>query len=94
MIIFIIVGIFILIGSYFFNKGDKIEEENKKLSFVFISLSINAYVVPFSLFVGGMATDAPDSTLVDFCRGFIVIQGIPLLSLIVAIIYYFLTKKK
>ncbi len=90
----LIFAIFILIGAILFNKGEKIEEENKKLSFVFISLSINAYVVPISLFIGGMATDAPNSTMLDFWSGFIVIQGIPLLSLIISIVYFLKQKRK
>ncbi|MEH6937534.1 hypothetical protein V7056_06700 [Bacillus sp. JJ664] len=88
-----VIALIILIGSLLFNKGEKLEEKDKKLSYIFISLAINVYAIPISLFIGGMATDSPDSTMSDFCLGFLFVQGIPLLSLMVSIIYFFYNRK-
>ncbi|PEJ59234.1 MULTISPECIES: hypothetical protein [unclassified Bacillus (in: firmicutes)] len=87
-------AIFILSGVNLFRKAEKIEKKNKKLYFFFISLAINVFAIPLSLFIGGMATDAPDSTILDFCKGFLVVQGIPLLLLVISIVLYLLNKKE
>ncbi|WP_141507184.1 hypothetical protein [Bacillus toyonensis] len=58
----------------------KIWSEN--LSFVMIGLGINILTIPLSFFIGGMATDSPDSTRLDFWKGFFFIQKIPLFLLI------------
>ena len=55
---------------------------SKNLSFVMIGLGINILTIPLSFFIGGMATDSPDSTRLDFWKGFFFIQKIPLFLLI------------
>ncbi|PET64397.1 hypothetical protein CN514_12965 [Bacillus sp. AFS001701] len=87
-------AIFILIGVILLQKAEKIEKKNKNLYYVFNSLGINVFAIPMSLFVGGMATDAPDSTMLDFCKGFLVVQGIPLLLLMISIVLFFLRGKE
>jgi hypothetical protein len=78
-------GILALIigGALFcFYKAGK--QENKKKSFFFISLGINLLVLPLSLFIGVMATDSGDGS--RFWLGFLFIQAIPLLILLVGIV--------
>lgn len=94
ILFYAIPAIFILIGVILLKKAEKIEKKNKKLYYVFNSLGINLFAIPMSLFIGGMATDAPDSTMLDFCKGFLVVQGIPLLLLIISILKYFLKKEE
>lgn len=70
---------------YFFIKADAIKMKNPKLSFFLLSLAVNSIVLPLSLFIGGMATDAPDSDNLDFFRGFLFVQTVPLIMLFVSI---------
>ncbi|WP_103592175.1 hypothetical protein [Bacillus thuringiensis] len=71
---------------------------SKNLSFVMIGLGINIITIPLSFFIGGMATDSPDSTRVDFWRGFFFIQKIPLFLLIfllfLTVVLWFIRKNK
>ncbi|HDR7367767.1 hypothetical protein [Bacillus toyonensis] len=70
----------------------------KNLSFLMISLGINILVIPLSFFIGGMATDSPDSTRLDFWKGFFFIQKIPLFLLIfllfLTVVLWFIRKNK
>ncbi|EEM79938.1 hypothetical protein bthur0011_60980 [Bacillus thuringiensis serovar huazhongensis BGSC 4BD1] len=74
----------------------KIWSEN--LSFVMIGLGINILTIPLSYFIGGMATDSPDSTRLDFWKGFFFIQKIPLFLLIfllfLTVVLWFIRKNK
>ncbi|PGA03977.1 hypothetical protein COE88_28570 [Bacillus toyonensis] len=74
----------------------KIWSEN--LSFVMIGLGINILAIPLSFFIGGMATDSPDSTRLDFWKGFFFIQKIPLFLLIfllfLTVVLWFIRKNK
>lgn len=54
--------------------------------FICASLILNICVLPGSLFMGGMATDAPGSGLTEFFIGFFLIQGIPLIILIISVV--------
>lgn len=54
--------------------------------YVMISLGFNVISIPISLFVGGMATASPTSTMNDFLIGFLIAQATPLLVLIIAIL--------
>ncbi|KEK10286.1 hypothetical protein EP18_18505 [Lysinibacillus sphaericus] len=63
---------------------------SKRLSFVMISLGFNVISIPMSLFVGGMATASPTSTMNDFWIGFLIAQATPLLVLIIAILKWFI----
>lgn len=55
-----------------------------------ISLGFNVISIPMSLFVGGMATASPTSTMNDFWMGFLIAQTTPLLVLIIAILKWFI----
>ncbi|PJO44956.1 hypothetical protein CWD94_04540 [Lysinibacillus xylanilyticus] len=69
--------------------------KSKKLSFVMISLGLNVIATPLALFMGGMASASPISTTNDFWEGFLFIQGIPLLILIIGILKWLsLTEEK
>ncbi len=72
--LFLILGIAVFL---FLMAGSR-KIRNKNLSFVLIALGINILVSPMALFIGGMATDSPYSTALDFWKGFFFIQGIPL----------------
>lgn len=68
--------------------------KSKKLSFVMISFGFNGVSTPLSLFIGGMATDSPTSTIKDFWTGFFLVQGIPLLMLIIVILKWFIIDRR
>ncbi|MED1512704.1 hypothetical protein [Bacillus proteolyticus] len=63
------------------------------LLFVIAGLGINILAIPVAIFIGVMATDSPDSTRLDFCKGFLFIQGIPLLILLAAFLKFAISKK-
>ncbi|EJS05848.1 hypothetical protein CQ058_27120 [Bacillus sp. MYb56] len=44
---------------------------------------LNICLLPLSFFIGVMATDPPDSTEFDFWKGFLFIQGIPLIVFVI-----------
>ncbi|WML51688.1 hypothetical protein RCG17_19950 [Neobacillus sp. PS3-12] len=66
----------------FYKAGKK--QKNKKQFFFSNSLGINLLVLPLSFFIGGMATDSGDESL--FWSGFLFVQAIPLLILLVSIV--------
>ncbi|WP_066066099.1 hypothetical protein [Neobacillus soli] len=68
--------------------------KSKKLSFVMIGLGLNVITTPLALFIGVMATDSPTSTTNNFWAGFLFIQGIPLLILIIGILKWFIDRGK
>ncbi|WP_342440564.1 hypothetical protein MHB65_12715 [Lysinibacillus sp. FSL K6-0075] len=68
--------------------------KSKKLSFVMISLGLNVIATPTALFIGIMATASPTSTTNDFWTGFLFIQGIPLLILIIGILKWFIIDRR
>ncbi|KZD66326.1 hypothetical protein [Bacillus cereus] len=51
-----------------------------------VSTLIVIVYLPIALFIGGMATDAPSSTMVQFWQGFFLMAGIPLLCLLLSTI--------
>lgn len=59
-----------------------------------VSLGVNLCTIPVALFIGVMATDSPYSTELDFWGGFLFIQGIPILILLVALMWWFIRKGK
>lgn len=89
-ILFLILGIAIFL---FIMAGSR-KIRNKNLSFVMIGLGINILTSPVALFIGGMATDSPYSTVFDFWKGFLFIQGIPLFLLLIAFIWWFIRPPK
>ncbi|MEK4581882.1 hypothetical protein CN675_21245 [Bacillus toyonensis] len=90
VILFLIIGtaIFVIIKAY----SPKIEAKN--LSFIMVSLGVNLLTIPVAFFIGAMTTDSPDSTELLFWGVFLFIQGIPLLILILALIWWFIRKGK
>ncbi|HDX9614665.1 TPA: hypothetical protein ROY01_005876 [Bacillus toyonensis] len=81
-------GIFVII------KADSPKIRSKNLSFVMICLGINILAIPMDLFISMMATVSPYSTELDFWIGIFFTQGIPLLMLLVALIWWFIRKIK
>ncbi|ENQ3107872.1 hypothetical protein SAMN04488168_11130 [Bacillus sp. 491mf] len=84
--------LFFLIGTGIFViiKSDSPKIRKKNLSFVMVSLGINILAIPMAFFIGGMATAPPDSTELDFWGGFLCVQGIPLLILLLALVWWFI----
>nr|WP_255294517.1 hypothetical protein [Bacillus cereus] len=70
----------------------KIREKN--LSFLMVDLGRNLLTSPLALFIGVMATDPPDSTRLDFWKGFLFIQAIPLLILLLALAWWLIRRNK
>lgn len=89
-ILFLIIGIAVFL--FIMARSRKIR--NKNLSFVLIGLGINILASPVALFIGGMATDSPYSTALDFWKGFFFIQGIPLFLLLIAFVWWFICPPK
>ena len=65
---------------------------SSKKSFLLISLGINI-AVPIAYFIGMMATDAPTSTSVNFLKGFLFIQGIPIILFIISLLLLLFSSK-
>ncbi|MGG0726657.1 hypothetical protein [Bacillus paramycoides] len=68
--------------------------DDLNLLFVIAGLGINILAIPVAIFIGGMATDSPDSNRLDFCKGFLFIQAIPLLILLLALVWWFIRRNK
>lgn len=51
-----------------------------------IGLGINILASPLALFIGTMATASPHSTRLDFREGFLFIQKIPLIILLLSLV--------
>ncbi|MFK4416803.1 MULTISPECIES: hypothetical protein [Bacillus] len=90
VILYFIIGLAVF---SFFN-SDSPKTKDKNLTFIMVSLGVNLCTIPVGLFIGVMATDSPYSTELDFWEGFLFIQGIPLLLLLVALIWWFIRKGK
>ncbi|MFF2754452.1 hypothetical protein ACFVR1_11995 [Psychrobacillus sp. NPDC058041] len=86
--------IIIAIAIALFMAAERPMIKNKKLSFVMIGLGLNVIATPLALFIGVMATDSPTSTSKNFWAGFLFIQGIPILILIIGIIKWFIDRNK
>lgn len=87
LIIIVIIAIFLLV------KAEGMRTKNKNLAFLYLSLGVNVTVLPFSFFIGGMATDSPASGYIDFLKGFLLVQTIPLILLLVSIYKIFMNKR-
>lgn len=73
----------------------KNKNKNKNLLLlIYLSLGLNLITAPIALFIGGMATDPPDSTQLDFLKGFLFIQAIPLFILFIFLAWYSIRKSK
>ncbi|MGG0759849.1 hypothetical protein [Bacillus paramycoides] len=81
--------LFLIIGTAIF-----VFIKAKNLPFVMVGLGINILASPLALFIGVMATDSPDSTVLDFWKGFLFIQGIPLIILLVSLVWWVIRKNK
>ncbi|MCP1123293.1 hypothetical protein NKR74_08085 [Bacillus sp. 3103sda1] len=87
--------LFLIFGTaiFLFFKSDSPKIKAKNLSFIMVGLGVNLLTSPVAVFIGGMATAPPDSTELDFLKGFLFIQAIPLLILLVAF-WRFIRKSK
>ncbi len=71
------------------------KNKNKNLLLlIYLSLGLNLITAPLALFIGGMTTDPPDSTELDFLKGLLFIQAIPLFLLFIFLAWYFIRKNK
>ncbi|OQR53221.1 hypothetical protein CDB3_31400 [Bacillus sp. CDB3] len=88
--------ILLIIGTAIFVmiKADSPKIKAKNLSFVMIGLGINILASPVAFFIGVMATDSPHSTMLDFWKGFLFIEAIPLFILLLAFVWWFIRRKK
>ena len=92
--LYVILYFTIGIAIFSFFNSDSPKTKDKNLTFIMVSLGVNLCTIPVGLFIGVMATDSPYSTELDFWGGFLFIQGIPLLLLLVALIWWFIRKGK
>ncbi|MCP8968426.1 hypothetical protein [Ectobacillus ponti] len=88
--------ILLIIGGaiFLFIKADSPKIKAKHLSGVIVGLGLNIFTSPLAFFIGGMATDPPDSTMLDFWKGFLFIQAIPLLILLAFLVMWWIRKSK
>ncbi|WP_336992669.1 hypothetical protein [Bacillus toyonensis] len=88
--------IFLIIGTAIFVmiKADSPKIKANNLSFVMIALGINIFASPVAFFIGVMATDPPDSTMLDFLKGFLFIQAIPFLILLLSMMWWLIRRNK
>ncbi|PRT01357.1 hypothetical protein C6356_28385 [Bacillus wiedmannii] len=66
----------------------------KFLSFLHGCFWLNIGLLPLSFFIGSFATDPPDSTMFDFWKGFLLIQGIPLIIFIIGFLILVIINNK
>ncbi|PFF71118.1 hypothetical protein CN339_26305 [Bacillus thuringiensis] len=83
----------IAITIFLFKMATSPKIKSKNLSFIMISLGLNVFISPLSLFIGLMATDSPTNDIFDFCKGFWLIQIIPFLMLLAGIIKWIIYKR-
>ncbi|EJR56667.1 hypothetical protein IIM_00599 [Bacillus cereus VD107] len=92
--LYVILLFIIGMAVFSFFKSDSPKTKDKNLIFIMGSLGVNLCTIPVAFFIGVMATDSPYSTELDFWGGFLFIQAIPLLILLVALIWWFIRKGK
>ncbi|MFD3450104.1 hypothetical protein ACFDTO_36620 [Microbacteriaceae bacterium 4G12] len=68
--------------------------KSRNLSLIMLCLSVNVFATPIAFFIGGRATDPPESGMLDFFKGFLFIQAIPLLLLVFGIIKFLIDRKQ
>jgi hypothetical protein len=78
--------VIIAIAIIFFWMSGLPKIKNNKLSFLMGWLGLNVLATPLSIFIGGMATDAPSSTMFNFWMGFLFVHSIPLFILMIGIL--------
>lgn len=66
----------------------------KKYYLILACLLINLPFLPVSMFLGIMGAGAPGNNIFDFLMGFLIIQGLPILLLIVTIVITIFDHKK
>lgn len=88
--------LFLIIGTaiFMFIMAGTRKIRDKNLSFVMIGLGINILASPVAFFIGVMATDPPDSTVLDFWKGFLFIQAIPLIILLLSMMWWLIRRNK
>jgi len=92
-ILYGVVIIIVVFAIFLLMKAEATRTKNKYLSFLFLSLGVNVTVLPISLFIGGMATDSPDSDNYDFLSGFLFVQTIPFIMLFISILKIFMNQR-
>ena len=75
-------------GIFFIIKG------NSMKSFYLICSGVNLIFIPFSFFIGVFETNAPDSDKFDYYKGFLFVQVIPLVLLLISILRIVFIKRK
>lgn len=92
-VIYGVVIIIVVFAILLLMKAEAMRTKNIYLSFLYLSLGVNVTALPFSLFIGGMATDSPDSDIFDFISGFLFVQIIPFIMLFISILKIFRKKR-
>ncbi|MBT2730672.1 hypothetical protein J7E63_28065 [Bacillus sp. ISL-75] len=92
IIIFLIFLIWICKG--FKTGGDLQKEKGTTSKQLWISVGLVFLCLPMALIIGGMATDSPSSTVVQFWEAFFAIEGLPLLCLLLTICKRIIQHKK
>jgi uncharacterized membrane protein len=85
--VFILIAV-VICGLFLILKGDS------KKSFFLICSGVNLIIIPLSFIMGVFGTDAPDSDMYDFLKGFLFVQTIPLVLLIYSILRILLNSRK
>lgn len=93
IIIYGVVIIIIVFAILLLMKAEATRTKNIYLSFLYLSLGVNVIALPISLFIGGMATDSPDSDSFNFISGFLFVQTIPFIMLFISILKIFMNKR-
>ncbi|MEK4485755.1 hypothetical protein MHH81_09150 [Psychrobacillus sp. FSL H8-0484] len=92
-ILYGVVIIIVVFAIFLLMKAEAMRTKNIYLSFLYLSLGVNVTALPISLFIGGMATDSPDSDNFDFIRGFLFVQTIPFIMLFISILKIFMNQR-
>mgnify|MGYP001277029282 CR=1 FL=1 len=65
------------------------QKQKRKFGFIIIfvifAIILNLFILPISYFIGVMATGAPGAGIYDFIFGFLLVQTIPIILLLISI---------
>ncbi|MTH54867.1 hypothetical protein GKZ89_15805 [Bacillus mangrovi] len=90
----VILGFLAVFGLIFLLISKKVPNWVKGTVLLLVGIGVNILVIPVSLFIGVMATDAPGSGVREFIIGILFIQAIPLLFLIGCIVFFIAMLRK
>ncbi|MCM3665157.1 hypothetical protein M3204_12135 [Mesobacillus subterraneus] len=88
------IAVIAVLAVFLFIKAQSIKMKNKSLSYFILCLGLNILTAPIAFFIGGMATDSPESNYLDFVKGFLFIQMIPFMMLIISALILLKNKKQ